>query len=494
MTGWTTIEILPGDEPVATLVFALRGVEAPVAPARHRARAADAIACAGFDCEPGRWLDVLRDGGAASRLVVVGLDGGAGAPDWETCGRDVVEALAALRIPAARLPSSHDLGGGGALARLLEGALSAGFRHAQRRKVPVPDSRPARLLVDPADAAVADTVNREAVPTLRARAWVEQPANVLTPGAFAREASEALTARGVATRVLGRAELEALGAGAIVAVAGASHEEPRLLVAEWRGDPSRAGWDVALVGKGLTFDAGGLNVKSAPVIEKMRLDMAGGAAVIGALELAALRGAPVNAVAVVPMLENLVGGGGYRPGDVITSLSGRTIEVVNTDAEGRLVLADGMTYAVQHYDPACLVDVATLTGMIAAVLHEEYAGLYASDERLAAQLLGAAGRSGEGLWRMPLGARLDYLVASKVADLANFGALGHFSNAGGSPTAGAQFLAHFAEGRPWAHLDISGPAWCHHASRRSRPGATGFGVRCLAAWLSDLGSAGGRLA
>ncbi len=491
MTGWTTIEIRPGDEAAATMAFASPGVGEPFAPVRHRTRAGEAIARAAFDCEPGRWLDFVGESDADSRLVVVGLDRSGSAPDWTTCGHDVVEALSALRIPEARLPSSGELGGCDPLVRLLAGALAAGFRHEQRRKVLLPDSRPARLLVDPADAVVAEMVVREATPIHRARAWVEQPANLLTPGVFAHEASAALQARGVATRVLDGADLEALGAGAIVAVARASHEGPRLFVAEWRGDPSRAGWDVALVGKGLTFDAGGLNIKNAPLIEKMRLDMAGGATVIGALELAALRGARVNAVAVVPMLENVVGGAGYRPGDVIQSMSGRTIEVVNTDAEGRLVLADGLTYAVRNYDPTCLVDVATLTGVIAAVLHEEYAGLYASDNGLAAQLLGAAARTGEGLWRMPLGPQLDYLVESKVADLANLGALGHFSNAGGSPTAGAQFLAHFAEGRPWAHLDISGPAWCHHASRRSRPGATGFGVRCLAAWLSDLGNARG---
>jgi leucyl aminopeptidase len=488
MTAWTTIRLCVSRDAAASLFFARIGGTEPIGPAAGRDRAAQAIKRAGFDCAAGRWLDVLPSGDDATRLVVVGLGEGHGSMDWTVTGRDVVEALSALRLAAARVPSSRDLGGEDALTSLLAGALAASFRHEQGRLVPPQDFRPAGLLVYPEDAAVVDAVERDTTPVHRARAWVEQPANLLTPESFAREAAEALSARGVSVRILGRPELEALGAGAILAVSSASSNEPQLLVAEWRGDPSRSGWDLAMVGKGLTFDAGGLNVKTPPVIEKMRLDMAGGAAVICALELAATRQTAVNAVVVVPMLENLIGGSGYRPGDVIRSMSGRTIEVINTDAEGRLVLADGLTYAVRHYDPSYLVDVATLTGMIAAVLHEEYAGLYASDDGLAQQLIASAEKTGELLWRMPLSPRLDYLIESRVADLANLGALGHFSNAGGSPTAGAKFLEHFAEGRKWAHMDISGPAWCHHTSRHSNPGATGFGVRVLAEWLNELGA------
>lgn len=487
MTAWTTIGIGASREPAPCLYFARSGGAQPLGAAEDRNRAALAIARAGFDCAAGRWLDVLPSDASESRLVVIGLGDGREPVDWNAGGRDIVEALTALRIPVARIPSSLELGGKDALAALLVGALAAGFRHEQGRLTPPPDFRPERLLVNPDDAHVVADVVRDTAATHRARAWVEQPANLLTPITFAKEATAALTASGATVRILGRAELETMGAGAILAVSSASSNEPQLLVAEWRGDPSRRGWDVAMVGKGLTFDSGGLNVKAPPVIEKMRLDMAGGAAVICALELAAKRQTKVNAVVVVPMVENLIGSAGYRPGDVIRSLSGRTIEVINTDAEGRLVLADGMTYALRQYDPTYLVDVATLTGMIAAVLHEEYAGLYASDDGLARQLLSSAEKTGELLWRMPLSPKLGYLVESRVADVANLGTLGLFSNAGGSPTAGAKFLEHFAEGRKWAHLDISGPAWCQHGSRRSSAGATGFGVRLLGEWLGALG-------
>lgn len=489
MTAWTTIRIRASRDSAASVYFARAGGAQPLGPAANMVRVTQAIERAGFDCAAGRWLDALPGGDDPTRLVVIGLGEGDSAVDWNVTGRDVVEALSALRLPTARVPSSRELGGEGRLASLLAGALAACFRREQGRLVPPTDFQPGQLFVDPDDARIAEEIVRDSVPTHRARAWVDQPANLLTPGTFAREAAEALSASGVDVRILGRAELEACGAGAILAVSSASGNEPQLLVAEWRGDPSRSGWDVAMVGKGLTFDAGGLNVKAPPVIEKMRLDMAGGAAVICALELASVRQAAVNAVVVVPMVENLLGGTGYRPGDVIRSMSGRTIEVINTDAEGRLVLADAMTYALQKYDPTYLVDVATLTGMIAAVLHEEYAGLYASDDGLAQQLLASAEKTGELLWRMPLSPRLGYLVESRVADLANFGAIGYFSNAGGSPTAGAKFLENFAEGRKWAHLDISGPTWCNHASRHSSPGATGFGVRVLGDWLGELGAA-----
>jgi leucyl aminopeptidase len=488
MTAWTTIRIGSSLDSAACLYFARSGGAQPLGPAANMDRATQAIGRAEFDCAAGRWLDVLPGGDDATRLVVIGLGERFEPVDWNVTGRDVLEALSALRLPAARVPCSRELGGEDALAALLAGALAAGFRREQGRLALPPDFRPDQLLVDPDDAHIVAEVLRDSVPTHRARAWVEQPANLLTPGNFAREAAEALSASGVTVRILGRAELKTLGAGAILAVSSASSNEPQLLVAEWRGDPSRSGWDVAMVGKGLTFDAGGLNVKTPPVIEKMRLDMAGAAAVIGALELAAVRRAAVNAVVVAPMVENLIGSAGYRPGDVIRSMSGRTIEVINTDAEGRLVLADGMTYALQQYDPTYLVDVATLTGMIAAVLHEEYAGLYASDDGLARQLLASGEATGELLWRMPLSPRLGYLVESRVADLANFGEIGHFSNAGGSPTAAAKFLENFAEGRHWAHLDISGPTWCRHASRHSNPGATGFGVRVLGEWLGVLGA------
>ena len=256
--------------------------------------------------------------------------------------------------------------------------------------------------------------------------------------------------------------------------------------AEWRGAPEREGWDAGLVGKGVTFDGGGLNIKSRPVIEKMKFDMGGAAAVLGALELVASRNAAINVVAVVPMAENVIDGKGLRPGDVIRSLAGLTVEVANTDAEGRLLLADGVTYAIDTYHPAAIVDVATLTGMITGVLHEEYGGFYASDDQLADELSRAGDATGERLWRMPLSPAQNYLVESSVADLCNVGASGFLGLGYGSPAAGAKFIERFARGTPWAHLDIAGTAWATRRTPRSQPGATGFGVALLDAWIAGL--------
>lgn len=205
-------------------------------------------------------------------------------------------------------------------------------------------------------------------------------------------------------KVLNPAALEALGAAALLAVGRGAENEPHLAVVEWRGAPEREGWDAVLVGKGLTFNGGGLNLKGRPTIEKMKFDMGGGAAVLGAVELAAFCQTRCNVVAVVPMAENAIDAKAYQPGDVIGSLAGLTIEILNTDAEGRLVVADGVTYARQIYDPANIIDVATLTGSITGVLHEEFAGVYANDDGLAEGLREAGETTGEHVWRMPLAA------------------------------------------------------------------------------------------
>ena len=489
MTNWFQLDIL-FDAPAAARVLFIDGASGAVFGAeQHRSRAATAARLAGFDAGLGGWLDVLGDEGTLPRLLVLGLKP-AGAADpaerWTGIGGQLFEALGSLRLASVGLPLRHELAGAEDLTNLLTGTLLHSFQLDQGRREALPGFLPQALVIDRADAACAEAAQRLAQPVNRARAWVEQPANLLTPPVFADEAATALRSRGLEVHVLGVAELEALGAGALLAVARASEHEPRLLVAEWRGDPSRPGWDAALVGKGLTFDGGGLNLKTRPVIEKMKLDMGGAAAVIGAIELAASRGAKLNVVAVVPMAENVIDGRGFRPGDVLRSMSGLTIEVLNTDAEGRLVLADGITYAIRNYAPRRIVDVATLTGLITGVLHEEFAGLYASDDALAQGLLAAGERCAEPLWRLPLTARQDYIVESAVADVANLGAGGFLGVGHGSPAAGAKFLEKFARGTPWAHLDIAGTAFVSRPTARSGKGATGFGVALLDRWLQDL--------
>jgi leucyl aminopeptidase len=413
-------------------------------------------------------------------LIAVGEEGSG--DRWRSAGGHVVEAIRGLALTMARLPAAAELGVGEALADIIEGVLLHGFRLDQGRREPVPGQFASTLLIAEGDIAIADRARLRAGPVNRARAWVEQPANLLTPAVFADEAEAALTPLGVRVRQLGPAELEALGAGGILAVAAGSANEPRLTIAEWRGAPDREGWDAAFVGKGLTFDAGGLNLKPRPGIAKMKFDMGGGAAVLGAIERLALRKAPVNIVAIVPMCENNIDGKSYRPGDVITSLAGLTIDVQDTDAEGRIVLADGVTYAASEYDPAYILDVATLTGAIMGVLHEDFAGLFTSDNALADSLLRAGSETHEPLWRLPLVAAQDYLVESPVADISNLGAAGWFGMGQGSPVAGAKFIEKFAAGRRWAHLDIAGTGWASRRSPRGGPGATGFGVALLDRW------------
>ncbi|WP_447752465.1 leucyl aminopeptidase family protein [Sphingopyxis fribergensis] len=479
MTSWSSVEIKAVPDAAPIVVFA--DGDAIYAPDTHRGRIASAIEATGFDAKAGRWLDLV--GKDSDRIVVVAAGAKDSADRWRSAGGHLVDAIRALALKAVRLPAASDLDIGDVLADILEGALLHGFRLDQGRRDPIPGHFGAMLYIAESDLALAGRAQDRAGPVNRARAWVEQPANLLTPATFADEAEAALAPLGVTVRQLGPAELEALGAGGILAVAAGSENEPRLAIAEWRGAPDRDSWDAAFVGKGLTFDAGGLNLKPRPGIAKMKFDMAGGAAVLGAIERLALRKAKANIVAIVPMCENNIDGKSYRPGDVITSLAGLTIDVQDTDAEGRIVLADGVTYAIREYDPAVIVDVATLTGMIMGVLHEDFAGLFTGDDALAASLADAGTAVQEPLWRLPLVASMDYLVESPVADVSNLGAPGWFGAGGGSPVAGAKFIEKFAKDRRWAHLDIAGVGWATRRSSRSGPGATGFGVALLDRWV-----------
>lgn len=486
MTNWFSIAIDPTLTPEAEVVF-LREDATPVGRNASFERAARAVQATGFAPRVGTWLDVVGDEPGA-RLILVGVHGEKNARrnSWLDAGGHVVEAMRTLRIKTLRLPASEDFNGDAVLGSVLLGALLHGFRLDKGQHGGEKVFDPRALVIDEGDRGCADAATQIAHPINRARAWTEQPANLLTPAVFAQEAAVALKTCGATVRTFGKSELEALGMGGLLAVGRASEHEQKLLVAEWRGAPDRSGWDAALVGKGVTFDAGGLNIKSRPVIEKMKFDMGGAAAVVGAIELAASRGARVNVVAVVPMAENVIGGRGTRPGDVIRSLAGLTVEVANTDAEGRLLLADGVTYAIDQYKPSAIVDVATLTGAITGVLHEEFAGLYASDENLAAGLIQAGEKTGELLWRLPLVAEQDYLVDSSVADVVNVGAAGFLGLGYGSPAAGAKFVQRFTRGLPWAHIDIAGTAWATRRTPRAQPGATGFGVALLDRWLEGL--------
>jgi leucyl aminopeptidase len=310
-----------------------------------------------------------------------------------------------------------------------------------------------------------------------ARDLVSHPGNVATTGYLAKTAHELAQRHNLICEILEMDELERLGMNALVAVGKGSVEPPRLIVLEYRGADVKVR-PIVLVGKGLTFDSGGISIKPGPGMEEMKTDMAGGAAVLGAMEAAAGLKLPVNLVVIVPTAENMPDGKAYKPGDVVTSLSGTTIEITNTDAEGRLVLCDALHFA-QKYKPAAMIDLATLTGACVVALGHEASGLMGNDQRLLNALKKAGENSGERLWELPLWDSYGEAMKSDIADLKNAG-----SRDGGSITAG-WFLKQFVGKTHWAHLDIAGTAWSAKARPCSPKGATGVGVRLLIEYLQN---------
>lgn len=300
---------------------------------------------------------------------------------------------------------------------------------------------------------------------------------MLGPVEFAEEA-EKLEKLGVKVEVLGEKELKKLGMGALLGVAQGSVRPPRLVVMEWQGGKGKEK-PVAFVGKGVVFDTGGISIKPAAGMEDMKGDMGGAAAVTGLMRALAGRKAKVNAIGIIGLVENMPDGNAQRPGDIVTSMSGQTIEVINTDAEGRLVLADALHYTNERFEPRFIVNLATLTGAIMVALGQHHAGLFSNDDELADQLYEAGQATGEKLWRMPLGTEYDKMIDSKFADMKN--SSGRYA---GAITA-AQFLKRFVGETPWAHLDVAGTAMGSPASEYSQSWASGFGVRLLDRLVRD---------
>jgi leucyl aminopeptidase len=311
------------------------------------------------------------------------------------------------------------------------------------------------------------------------RELVTEPANIIYPETFVERVRASLEGTEVEIEVLDRAAMEKLGMGALLGVAQGSIREGRLLILKWNGRGE--GQPLALVGKGVTFDTGGISIKPAAGMEAMKWDMGGAGAVAGAMKALARRQAKANVVGICGLVENMPSGSAQRPGDVVTTMSGQTVEVINTDAEGRLVLADALTYVQRNYKPETIVDLATLTGAILISLGHEYAGLFSNNDDLAAQLQHVGEESGDRLWRMPLGESFDRLIDSPIADIKNVG-----PREGGSITA-AQFLQRFVEnGVRWAHIDMAGKAWSDKPGNTYDKGATGFGVRLLDEYVADV--------
>jgi leucyl aminopeptidase len=428
----------------------------------------------------------INDNGAVRRLLLVGTGTGA-------IGGEAAEKLGGTA--AGRLQTSGektaviDLTGldydADAAARVALGAALRSWRYDRYRTKLKDNQKPTleEIVVVGGGPGAARRYEQRWAPVVEGvsltRELVTEPANIIFPESFVERVKASIKGIGIEVEVLDRAAMEKLGMGALLGVAQGSVREGRLLVLKWNGGGK--GQPTALVGKGVTFDTGGISIKPAAGMEAMKWDMGGAGAVAGALKALALRKAKANIVGICGLVENMPGGNAQRPGDVVTTMSGQTVEVINTDAEGRLVLADAVTYVQKTFNPSTIIDLATLTGAILISLGHEWAGLFSNNEELAGKLQQAAEESGDLVWRMPLAESFDRLIDSPIADMKNVG-----PREGGSITA-AQFIQRFIEtGVKWAHVDMAGKAWSDKAGATYEKGATGFGVRLLDQYVADV--------
>jgi leucyl aminopeptidase len=451
-----------------------------------------ALELAGGKLKRGRVIELLCPAGVdLGRLVVlgVGTPGEAKRLDLEVLGGSLAVKLKGLGATKASVAvdamDGLPFGPAELAVCLAAGATLRSYRFEKYRTAKDDDDQDEVQeltfhLTEPAAAEAAWSAAAAVVEGVReARDLVSEPANVLSPEQFA-EACRTLGERlGMEVDVLGPAAMRELGMNALLAVGQGSHRESRVAVMRWNGG-SAGQPPVALVGKGVCFDSGGLSIKPAAGMEEMKWDMGGAGAVYGAMAALAGRKAKANVVGVLGLSENMPSGHAQRPGDVITAMSGVTIEVVNTDAEGRLLLADVLHYTRDRFKPRLMIDLATLTGAIVVALGHEQAGLFSSDDALAGQLAAAGAAVGEKLWRMPLGEDYAKHIKSDIADIKN---VGRAREAGAS--AGAVFLERFVGDVPWAHLDIAGVAWTKRDLPLAAKGATGFGVRLLDRLIAD---------
>lgn len=313
-----------------------------------------------------------------------------------------------------------------------------------------------------------------------ARDLINEPANEMTPEIMASDIKR-LSYLGLDIEVIDEKQMKERGFNLALSVAQGSANKPRVVVAQWKGNPQSDRFEIGLVGKGVTFDSGGISIKPALNMGDMKQDMAGAAAVIATMKSVALQQTPKNIVAVVGLVENMPSGSATRPGDVIRSMSGQTVEVTNTDAEGRLVLADCLTYIQQQYKPHHVIDMATLTGAIVIALGNTFAGLFCNDQTFARHLLNAGETSGERLWQMPLDSTFDKLMDSTIADMKNTG-----GRAAGSSTAACFLQRYIEKGTKWAHIDIAGMDLCDGKNKLYPKGASGFGVKLLNQLIAEL--------
>jgi leucyl aminopeptidase len=385
--------------------------------------------------------------------------------------------LLARDLPPGRCVLARPGLSGERLTAFVEGLALGAYRYSLRTAPPAP--LPVVEIAGVDDTAALDRGLANASAQLWARDLANTPAATKSPSWLGEQAVRELQPLGVDVEVHDEQWLRSQGFGGVLAVGGGSASPPVLIQATWRPPRAKPHMHVVLVGKGITFDTGGLNIKLGDAMTTMKTDMSGGAAVLAALRLIATLGVPVRVTALVPCAENAVGAASYRPGDIVRHVGGRTSEITNTDAEGRIVLADAMAYATAALRPTVLVDVATLTGAMKVSLGLRTGGLFATSDKLADALLAAGDATGEPLWRLPLTRDYEKKLSSSVADA---------NNSPGSPggITAALFLKHFVGHVPWAHLDIAGPARAPKYDGIRTQGATGFGARLLAHWVASL--------
>jgi leucyl aminopeptidase len=449
-----------------------------------------AAAAASFKGKAKSSFEILAPGGLeANRLVIVG----AGA-DLEDYDRVQLGGYIMAQISARKSATAHliaELADTGKVspqdiaADLAYGALLRSYNFRKYLTRPNEENGGGELKTLFVHCAKPDAVAeafaaRKAVAegVFLARDLVNEPANALGPVEFAERVAE-LSSAGLEIEVLGHEQLETLGMRALLGVGQGSVRPSRVVVMQWHGAKSKRSKPLCFVGKGVVFDTGGISMKPAAGMEDMKGDMGGAACVSGLMLALARRKAPVNVIGLIGLVENMPSGNAQRPGDIVKSMSGQTIEILNTDAEGRLVLADVLWYAQDRFKPRLIVDLATLTGAIMVALGKEYAGLFSNDDKLAADLSKAGEATGEKVWRMPLAKAYDKMIDSKNADMKNIG-----GRLGGAITA-AQFIQRFIKDTPWAHLDVAGTAMDSNKSEISQGWASGWGVRLLDRFVSD---------
>ncbi len=430
-------------------------------------------------------LTVIAPDGGPDRIVLAGCGEAAkgSEEDWlriggrikATCGK--AQAVTVIAEPAGKDPAFEPE----QLARLAMGIKLRAYDFDDYKTKGDKPAKAARYAIASGITTAARSawkgLDQVSDGVLLARDLVNQPANVLGTVEFAKRAQK-LTALGVKVQVLGEKEMRAKKMAALLGVNRGSRRPPRLVVMRWNGGPAKAK-PVAFIGKGVVFDTGGISIKPAGSMEDMKGDMGGAAAVTGLMHALAARKAKVNAIGIIGLVENMPDGDAQRPGDIVTSMSGQTIEIINTDAEGRLVLADALWYCHTQFKPQMMVNLATLTGAIVVALGHHHAGMFSNNDELAAALYKAGHVTGEKVWRMPLGSEYDKQIDSKNADMKNVG-----GRTAGSITAG-QFLQRFVEDVPWAHLDVAGTAMGSPKNEYNQSWASGFGVRLLDRLVAD---------